>query len=305
MRLHRDADAAVPIAVWWAGARQEVGRRISPLLEALPTAGPAQTPLQMLFWQMVRELVVPGMSAALVDEAQRTARRTFQRRMQKMLRPSLRSHRAYLLKRFRRWGCGEALVARLFAAALLLKKVRLPRRGIATLNGLFTARRMQQPERPCLFGCNAGADDLEHLFCCPRIIAALAELRVVHPQGDWLGAWILGPTAFGIGPYCSSRDQTFVLLCMWIYEAHNDLRHHPDGNSFHVRASITAFFSEYATGRSRPFRAWRASQPPSVLVPANPPAQPEGLLAALPAPPILVLARRDGDNGAAGLSAQG
>ena len=126
---------------------------------------------------------------------------------------------------------------------------------------------------------------------------------MIHPQSDWLHAWIRGSTAFGVGPYCTSLDQTFVLLCMWLYEAHNDLRHHNDGNEIDVKASILAFFSEHSLGNSRAFRARRVAVPQPVV--HVPPAQIEPGLAALPAPPVFVVARRDEVLGAAGPPAQG
>lgn len=171
----------------------------------------------------------------------------------------------------------------------------------ALLNGIFSARRLQLPTRPCLFECGEGADELEHYFCCKGVVAALAELHMIHPQGDWLAAWVDGPAAFGCGPYCTSRNQTLVLLRLWLYETHNDLRHNSGGAGLNVKSSILAFFSEHSSGRSRAFRTWRASNPQH-HVPVSP-AQLEHGLAALPAP-VLVLARRDGAPGALGASAQ-
>ena len=38
------------------------------------------------------------------------------------------------------------------------------------------------------------------------------------------------------------RAQTFAVLCMWLYEVHNDLRHNRDGASLNIQASLEAFF---------------------------------------------------------------
>ena len=223
-------------------------------------------------------------------------------------RPTLSSLRPYLLGRFPRWGCAEALVYRQLAEAPAFKRARLPRRAIpemmrVLLNGIFSARRLQLPARACLFGCEDGADELEHYFCCRRIVAALAALRIVHPESDWLAAWITGGAAMGTGPNCTSRAQTFAVLCMWLYEVHNDLRHNRDGASLNIQASLEAFFSEHAYGRKGRSRARRVpTSHPAVSVP---PAQLESGLSALPALPNLVLVRRDGVNGAAGPLAQG
>ena len=90
---------------------------------------------------------------------------------------------------------------------------------------------------------------------------------------------------------------------MWIYEVHNDLRHHGDGADMDIKASMLAYFSGHSSGNSGGFRARRVSHPqPAVPVP---PAQIEPGLAALPVPPVFVLVRRDGGLGAAGPPAQG
>ena len=109
----------------------------------------------------------------------------------------------------------------------------------------------------------------------------------------------MGGAALGTGPGCTSRAQTFAVLRMWLYETHNDLRHSHDGASLNIQASLVAFFSEYVHVSQRGSRARRV---PAVPVP---PAQIESGLGALPAPPTLVLARRDGLNGAVWPPAQG
>ena len=88
---------------------------------------------------------------------------------------------------------------------------------------------------------------------------------------------------------------------MWLYEAHNDLRHNSGGGLLNVKASITAFFSEHSSGRTQVFQTRWVSNPQHP-VPFSP-AQLELGLAALPAP-VLVLARRDVAPGAPGASAQ-
>ena len=101
----------------------------------------------------------------------------------------------------------------------------------------------------------------------------------------------------------STKKKTERMFELRIYEAHNDLRHHNDGSAIDVKESIIVFFSEHSLGNSRGFRARRVAVPQPV-VPVLP-AQIEAGLAALPAPPVFVVARRGEVLGAAGPPAQG
>ena len=125
-------------------------------------------------------------------------------------------------------------------------------------------------------------------------------------------AWLVAPYARECRPFCLAsvlrvgtlRSHKIKKAAPGKEEVHNDLRHHDDGATMDVKASILDYFSEQSSGNSGGFRARRVSDPQPVF--PVPPAQIEPGLAALPAPPVFVVASdRDGVLGAAGPFAQG
>ena len=94
----------------------------------------------------------------------------------------------------------------------------------ALCNGWMTGRRMQRAA-PCVFGCGAGEDSLEHYSCCGRV-AAFGRRRLglaQPPPAERLSSFLLLSPAFS--EHTSHELARRALASYSVYAAANAARH--------------------------------------------------------------------------------
>jgi hypothetical protein len=127
------------------------------------------------------------------------------------------------LERFRQSpfmnGVAWARSARFVALNLkLLNGNVLPRVQAAVLSTLCnrwtTARRFQQRNRPCAFGCATGEDRLEHYCCCTRVLQWAWQNLGLHPDRcRGIGRWTFST--------CELSKRACILQALLVYVAYN------------------------------------------------------------------------------------
>ena len=107
----------------------------------------------------------------------------------------------------------------------MLPKLVTPRVQIAMLktltNAWCTARRFQQPSRPCKLGCPDGCDSLEHYSRCPWVVQ-FAEHTMRLPTGAYRGMGFWTMSCVDLSPTHLSR---IAILVYSVWSALNSVNH--------------------------------------------------------------------------------